>query len=134
MIPIMARIGVGAMGMGTRTSLLGAVLMAGALLLPATAEADGWRGRGGGWHGAPYQHHYQHHHHRRGWHGGDAALGAIIGLGAGVVIGTVLAPPPPPRVIYAPPPPPVVVYHPPPVFHAPPKDHWVQPAPVWVPK
>lgn len=115
-----------------RPLMIVAALAAGGVAAPGVAEADGWRGRGPGWghgwRGPPPRVYHHHHHHNRGWRGNDAALGAIIGLGAGVVIGSVLAPPPPPppRVYYAPPPPPPVVY-------APAPGQWVQPPPVWVP-
>jgi hypothetical protein len=72
-----------------------------------------------------YHHHYNHGGRNRGWNGGNAALGAIIGLGAGVAIGSALA---------APPPPPVVIYQQPPVVYAPPQGQWVQPPPYWVPR
>ena len=89
------------------TSLVfAAALAAGSLAAPA-AQAD-WRGRG--YYG----------------YGGGPAVGAIIGLGAGVAIGSALAPrgyyaPPPgyyaPPAYYAPPP---VYYGPPPAYYAPP--------------
>ncbi len=114
-----------------RTLLFAGALLAGSLAAPA-AQAD-WRGRGNGWGGPPPRHwapprHYApprvyHHHYNRGWNGAPV-LGAIIGLGAGVAIGSALAAPPPPPVYYAPPPPPVY-YQPPPVLY--------QPPPVWVP-
>jgi hypothetical protein len=101
----------------THPMLFAAALLAGGLALPTTAEADGWRGRG------------------NGWRAGEAALGAVLGLGAGVVIGSALAPPPPPPIYYyAPTPPPVVIYKQPPVVYAPPPGHWVQPPPYWVPR
>ena len=105
----------------SRPLLFACALLAGALAAPA-AQAD-WRGRGNGWgpparHWAPPPRVYHHHH---GWNGAPV-LGAIIGLGAGVAIGSALAAPPP--VYYAPPPPPVY-YQPPPVLY--------QPPPVWVP-
>jgi hypothetical protein len=112
-----------------RPLMIVAALAAGGGAVPGVAEADGWRGRGHGhgWGGPPPRVYHHHHHYNRGWRGNDAALGAIIGLGAGVVIGSVLAPPPPPpRVYYYAPPPPPVVY-------APAPGHWVQPPPVWVP-
>lgn len=117
--------------MPRRTALFAATLIAGALAAPA-AEAD-WRHRGPGWGhgwGPPRVHHYHHHHHR-GW-GGNAALGAIIGLGAGLAIGSVLAAPPPPPVHYAPPPPPPIWYQPPPVVVQPPPTVW-HPGGYWVP-
>jgi hypothetical protein len=101
------------MGRATRYGLFAAALLAGSLAAPA-AHAD-WRGRGHGWGGPPV-----YHHHHRGWNGAPL-LGAIIGLGAGVAIGSALAAPPPP-----------VVYQPPPVLYQPPP-RWVQPAPVYLP-
>jgi hypothetical protein len=109
------------------------LLFAGALLaagLAAPSAQAEWRGRGHGWghghhrHWAPPPPRIHHHHHHRGWNGAPL-LGAIIGLGAGVAIGSALAAPPPPPVYYAPPPPPVyyqppaVVYQPPPVIYQP---------------
>jgi len=93
----------------TKPLVFAAVLAAGTLAAPA-AQAD-WRGRG---------------HHGYGY-GGGAALGAIIGLGAGVAIGSAFAPPayyaPPPVYYGLPPgyyPGPPVFYAPPPVYYAPP--------------
>jgi hypothetical protein len=109
-----------------RPLLFAATVLAGALAAPV-AEAGGRdRGRGHGWghghhrHWAPPPPRVYHHHHR-GWNGAPL-LGAIIGLGAGVAIGSALAaPPPPPPVYYAPPPPPPPVYYqPPPVVYQPP--------------
>ena len=110
----------------TRGLLFAGVLMAGALASPV-AEADGWRGRGRGWGPPPRA--YYHHHHNRGWNGAPV-LGAIIGMGAGVAIGSALAAPPPPPVHYAPPPPPPVYYQPPPVVYQPPPVVY-QPGPAW---
>ncbi len=89
-----------------RLSLFAGALLAGALAAPA-AQAD-WRGRHGGWHGPPRGYHY---HAPRYYGPGYGALGAIIGLGAGVAIGSALAAPPPPPVYYAPPPPPPPYYY-----------------------
>ena len=112
----------------TQPMLLAAALAVVGLALPATAEADGWHGRG--WGPAP-----RAYHHHNGWRAGEAALGAVLGLGAGVVIGSALAAPhPPPVYYYAPPPPPVVIYKEPSVVYAPPPGRWVQPPPYWVPR
>jgi hypothetical protein len=84
------------------TLLIAAPVAAGLLAAPA-ARADwhhdhGWHG---GWHGDRDWHHHD---------GGDAAAGALIGLGVGALIGGVIASQqqyyaPPPPVVYAPPPP-----------------------------
>lgn len=116
----------------TQPILLAAALALGGLALPSTAEADGWRGRGYGHGWGPPPRVYHHHH--PGWRAGEAALGAVLGLGAGVVIGSALAPPPPPPVHYYAPPPPVVIYQQPPVVYAPPPGRWVQAPPYWVPR
>jgi hypothetical protein len=107
-------------------ALFGAVLVAGSLAAPA-AQAD-WRGRGHGWGPPPRVY---HHHHHRGWNGAPV-LGAILGLGAGVAIGSALAPPPPPPVYYYAPPPPPIYYAPPPppVLYQPPP-YWVPGKPGW---
>ena len=104
------------MRMKTRLVLAGAVLAASVVVAPM-AEADGWRDRayrdgprwshgerhGRGWDrgsdrgwGPPGRVGYPHDHGRRdqGWDTGSLALGAIVGLGAGVVLGTMLAPQP----------------------------------------
>ncbi len=112
---------------GKGFALFGAALVAASLVAPA-AQAD-WRGRGYGYGPPPRI----HHHHHRGWNGAPV-LGAIIGLGAGVAIGSALAaPPPPPAYYYAPPPPPLVYYAPPPVVYQPPPAVLYQPPPYWVP-
>jgi len=96
------------------TMLVLAAAMAAPLGLPAAAQP--YRGhpdyhrdyRGGGdYHGGGYYH---------GGPGPGAVVGgALLGLGVGAVIGSVLRPPPaviyapPPTVVYAPPPP--VVYY-----------------------
>lgn len=90
------------------TLLIAAPVAVGLLGAPA-AQADwhhnngwhggGWHGGGGGWHGD------------RDWHhddGGNAAAGALIGLGVGALIGGAIASQyyaAPPPVAYAPPPP-----------------------------
>jgi hypothetical protein len=107
-----------------RVALFAAVLTLGAAVAPA-AHAD-WRGRG---YGGPR---YYHQHNN-----GAGVLGAIIGLGAGVAIGSALAAPPPvyyapPPVYYVPPPPPPVYYQPPPVFYRPPPVVY-QPGGYWAP-
>lgn len=107
------------------TALLAAVIGATPILAgTTTASAGDWRksykngkpvhtrpvNNGGNWQGV----------------GAGLAAGAVLGLGAGLLINR---PPPPPRVYYAPPPPPPpVVYYPapPPVYYPPPP-----PAPVY---
>lgn len=82
--------------------LIAAPIAAGLLAAPA-AHAD--------WHHHDNWHGDWHHHD----HGGDAATGALIGLGVGALIGGAIASSqyqyyaPPPPVVYAPPPP----YYPP---------------------
>jgi len=107
-----------------RLSLFAGALLAGALAAPA-AEAD-WRGRPGGWYGPArgYHPYAPRYHGPRTYGPGHGALGAIIGLGAGVAIGSALAAPPPP-VYYAPPP---VHYVPPP-----PPAYYYQPGPGYPP-
>jgi len=98
--------------MAMKRMLMVGTVLAGALAAPA-AQAD-WRGRS-----------YGHHHHG----GGTVALGALLGLGAGIALGAALAPPyyyAPPPVYYAPPP----VYYAPPVYLAPPPVYY-QPSPVY---
>lgn len=101
---------------------LAAAVLAASLAVAPVASADGWRDRGyrdgprwsqgdrhrgwdrgwdrrgdRGWDRGRVRHY--HHHHRDGgrdndWDTGSLALGALLGLGAGVVLGTtVLAPP-----------------------------------------
>jgi hypothetical protein len=101
-------------------------MLAAALAAPTAAHAD-WRGRGHGW-GPPARHwapppYYGHRHH--GWNGAPV-VGAIIGLGAGLAIGSALAAPPPPPAYYVPPPPPPAYYVPPapPVYYAPAPDYY----------
>jgi hypothetical protein len=106
-----------------RPALFAATVLVAALTAPS-AQAD-WRGRGYGWGHGPR--HYappaRVYHYNHGYYGGAPLLGAIIGLGAGVAIGSALAAPPP--VYYAPPPPVYYVPPAPPAYYA--------PAPVWVP-
>ncbi len=101
--------------MRTRPALFAAALAVG-MLGASAAQAD-WRYRHGGWHGPRVHHH----------HGGAGALGAIIGLGVGVAIGSMLAAPPPPPVYYAPPAPPPGWYRPPPAYYAPPPGYYAPP-------
>ena len=70
------------------------LVFAGILMAAPAAQAQ-WHDRGHGWGHGGYG-----HHHYRGYSGGGMALGALLGLGAGVAIGTALAPP----AYYAPPP------------------------------
>lgn len=56
-----------------------------------------------GYHHHHFRSHHHHHHHSRG----NAAAAGVIGLAAGAILGSTLARPSPPQVIYqAPPPPP----------------------------
>jgi hypothetical protein len=103
---------------GLRPLLLAGAVLAGVVAVPAAAQAD-WRGRGHGWgpaarHWAPPPPPRVYHHHHRGSNAAPL-LGAIIGLGVGLALGSALnAPPPPPPVYYQPPPgPPPGYYHPP---------------------
>lgn len=95
------------------TLLMAAPIAAGLLLAPS-AKADwhhdhDWHG---GWHGGGGYH--------EGWHhddnGAGIAAGAILGLGAGALIGGAIAAQQQPYY-YAPPP--AVVYAPPPAYYPP---------------
>ena len=94
------------------TLLMAAPIAAGLLLVPA-AKADWHHDRDwhGGWHGGGYH---------EGWHhddnGAGIAAGAILGLGAGALIGGAIAAQQQPYY-YAPPP--AVVYAPPPAYYPP---------------
>ncbi|MBZ8134925.1 BA14K family protein [Afifella sp. IM 167] len=90
--------------------------------LPSTASADHWRHRG----------YYGHHH--RGGDGGAALAAGVVGLAAGAILGSALAPAPayaapPPRAYYAPPP--RVYYAPPPRAYYAPRPVYVAPPPVY---
>ena len=103
--------------MQTRKYRLVAALTAVGLLAAPAAHAD-WRDHHGGWHGDYGRHGYYRHD------GGNAAAGALVGLGIGALIGGVIAsqsqyyaPPPayyaPPPAYYAAP-----VYAPPPAYYS----------------
>ncbi|WP_431280846.1 hypothetical protein ACQW02_15670 [Humitalea sp. 24SJ18S-53] len=116
-----------------RSLALAVPALAGCLILGApAAEANGYYRNGrpyyGGGYGRPYY-----------GGGGAAIVGGILGLGAGVAIGSAIAPRyyAPPPVVYAPPPvyyaPPPVYYAPPPVYYAPPPVYYAPPPQVVYP-
>jgi hypothetical protein len=112
--------------------LLALPVAAGLLAAPTLAHAE-WYHRGGGGYQQPYRGGgYHGGYYRGGYYRGPGpgayVAGALLGLGAAAVVGSILAPPPvyyaPPPVVYAPPPvyyaQPPVAYAPPPVSYTPP--------------
>lgn len=105
-----------------RNLALAVPALAGCLILGApAAEANGYHRNDRPYYGGGYARPY------RGG-GGAAIVGGILGLGAGVAIGSAIGPRyyAPPPVFYAPPP---VYYAPPPVYYAPPPQVYYAPPP-----
>lgn len=75
------------MNKGTKIAILAAAAFATAMVPLTSASADNWRGDG-------YYRHYNHHNN------GDAWAAGAIGLAAGALLGSALAQPREPDVIY----------------------------------
>ena len=75
------------MNKGTKIAILAAAAFSTAMVPLTSASADNWRGDG-------YYHHYRHHNN------GDAWAAGAIGLAAGALLGSALAQPREPDVIY----------------------------------